>query len=333
MVFDPAIDAVVLYGGTINSSEFPDTWMWGAPLPGTVPDAPVIGAATAGNAQATVSFSPPSSDGGQPILSYTVTASDTTDPANGGETATGPSSPITLTGLTNGDTYTFTVTAANILGPGPPSAASDTVVPAPTVPDAPVIGAATAGNAQATVSFSPPSSDGGQPILSYTVTASDTTDPANGGETATGPNSPITLTGLTNGDTYTFTVTAANILGPGPPSAASNAVVPEYFHISTAALPAAARGLPYGPVTLTTVDPGISTSPYVTTLKWGKISLLKGLRLSHTAVLSGIPNMHLGAGPGSVTVQVTETVTTLNSRMRPVRTKTTVRATIPLAIT
>ncbi|HBW18480.1 MAG TPA: hypothetical protein DEH11_05430, partial [Actinobacteria bacterium] len=60
---------------------------------------------------ATVSFSPPSSNGGSPITSYTVTASDVTNPANGGQTATGAGSPLTVTGLAGGDAYTFTVTA------------------------------------------------------------------------------------------------------------------------------------------------------------------------------------------------------------------------------
>ncbi len=64
----------------------------------TAPGAPTIGTATAGNASATVSFTPPTNDGGSPITGYTVTAADSTTPANGGQTATGTSSPITVTG-------------------------------------------------------------------------------------------------------------------------------------------------------------------------------------------------------------------------------------------
>lgn len=94
----------------------------------TVPDAPTIGTATAGNAQATVSFTAPGSNGGAYITGYTVTSS------LGAITATGTSNPITATGLTNGTTCTFTVTATNSVGTGSASAASNSVTSA-TVPD------------------------------------------------------------------------------------------------------------------------------------------------------------------------------------------------------
>jgi hypothetical protein len=74
----------------------------------TAPDAPTIGTATAGDASASVTFTVPVSDGGSPITGYTVTANDTTNAGRGGETATGTESPITMTGLTNGDSYAFT---------------------------------------------------------------------------------------------------------------------------------------------------------------------------------------------------------------------------------
>jgi trimeric autotransporter adhesin len=194
----------------------------------SAPGAPTIGTATAGNASATVSFTPPTNDGGSAITGYTVTAADSTTPANGGQTAGGTASPITVPGLTNGDSYTFTVTATNAIGTGDPSDASNAVTPeAPTAPGAPTIGTATAGNASASVTFTPPSGDGGSPITGYTVTAADSTTPANGGQTAAGTSSPITVPGLTNGDSYTFTVTATNGIGTGDPSDTSNAVTPE----------------------------------------------------------------------------------------------------------
>ena len=155
-----------------------------------------------------------------------MTATDSTTPANGGEFDSGSSSPIVVTGLTNGDSYTFKVTATNGLGTGAASAASNAVVPA-TVPGAPTIGTATGGNTQATVAFTAPSSTGGASISHYTVTATDSTTPANGGETNTGSASPIVVSGLTNSDSYTFTVTATNSVGTGAASGPSNTVVPE----------------------------------------------------------------------------------------------------------
>jgi hypothetical protein len=87
------------------------------------PGAPVMGQATAGNAQATVSFSAPALSGTSAITGYTVKASP------GGKTATGTSSPLTVTGLANGRVYTFTVTATNAVGTGAPSAVSNSVTP------------------------------------------------------------------------------------------------------------------------------------------------------------------------------------------------------------
>ena len=89
-----------------------------------------------------------------------------------------------------------------------------------TVPDAPVIGIATSGNAQASVSFTAPTFNGGSEMTGYTVTSSP------GALTVTGTTSPITVTGLANGTAYTFTVTATNTAGTSAASGASNSVTP-----------------------------------------------------------------------------------------------------------
>ena len=176
-----------------------------------VPGEPMCVNASAGNVQAAVEFTPPASDGGSPITSYTVTS-------NLGNTATGAASPIIVTGLTNGTAYTFTVTAANVAGAGPPSSPSNSVKPG-VVLGVPESVKATAGNGQATVSFKLPASCG-DPMTSYTATSSP------GGITAKGAGSPITLLNLTNGAAYTFTVTATNVIGTGSPSNPSNKVTP-----------------------------------------------------------------------------------------------------------
>lgn len=181
----------------------------------TVPGVPTGVSAVAGDAQATVSFTAPADNGGSAITAYRVTAST-------GQTASGASSPITVTGLTNGVAVTFTVAALNAVGYSAESAASVAVTPegAPaTVPDAPTGVVATAGDAQASVAFSAPASDGGSAILDYRVTAST-------GQTASGSSSPIVVTGLTNGTPVTFTVAARNAVGYSAESTASSSVTP-----------------------------------------------------------------------------------------------------------
>ncbi|MGY1688691.1 S8 family serine peptidase [Geodermatophilus sp. SYSU D01105] len=198
-----------------------------APPVATVPGAPSIAVApTAGNGAAVVRWTAPVSDGGSPVTGYTVRAYDGSTPAT---TVSAPASATSATvgGLTNGRAYTFTVTAANSVGPGPESARSTPVTPrAPaTAPGAPRIGTPSAGNAAAVVRWTAPASNGGAAVTGYTVRAYSGSAPAvtvRAGATATS----AAVTGLVNGKPYTFAVTATNAAGEGPASARSVAVVP-----------------------------------------------------------------------------------------------------------
>ncbi|WP_375103159.1 S-layer homology domain-containing protein [Paenibacillus sp. RS8] len=91
--------------------------------PITAPGIPTAVTATAENGQATITFTAPESDGGSEITGYLVTATP------GGLTVTGNGSPLTISGLTNGTSYTFTVQAINKVGISELSAESNTVIP------------------------------------------------------------------------------------------------------------------------------------------------------------------------------------------------------------
>ena len=93
-----------------------------------IPSAPTHVIALRQNGQATILFDAPL-NGGSPITLYTVTSS-------GGQIVTGTGLSIVVTGLTNGISYTFTVTATNSFGTSDSSLVSNAVIPA-NIPDAP----------------------------------------------------------------------------------------------------------------------------------------------------------------------------------------------------
>lgn len=176
-----------------------------------VPGPPLSPIGTHGNGQVSVAFTTPTDNGGSAITGYTATASP------GGLTGTGATTPIVVTGLTNGTPYTFTVTATNSVGTGTPSSASSAVTPS-TAPSTPTIGTASPGSSSASVAFTPGATGGATPTYVATSTP--------GSFTGSGFSSPITVPGLSNGTPYTFTVHATNIDGTSSESAASSPVTP-----------------------------------------------------------------------------------------------------------
>ena len=123
------------YAATLGASTF-----WGDALAtfvvATAPSAPQNVGATAGNAQAGVSWQAPASNGGSPITSYTVTPYvGSTAQTSLAVTVGGSTLSTTVTGLTNGTAYTFQVTATNATGTGPPGTSPAVT---PTAPSGPV---------------------------------------------------------------------------------------------------------------------------------------------------------------------------------------------------
>jgi uncharacterized repeat protein (TIGR01451 family) len=219
---DPAIDAA----GVVNQGWIDKISHNAA----AVPDTPSNVNATAGDAQATVNWIP---GGGGAATSYTVhnsfasnglTVPDVTVSAPVGSTIVRTS--VTVTGLVNGVSYQFEVSASNSFGTSLFSAPSNLVTPhVATVPTAPPTVVASAGNASATVAWTTPASDGGSPIISYTVTTF-VAGVAAGSTSVLAPATSVTVGGLTNGTTYTFTVHATNAVGNSPESLPTNPVIP-----------------------------------------------------------------------------------------------------------
>jgi uncharacterized repeat protein (TIGR02543 family) len=176
--------------------------------------------ATASNASAVVRFTAPATNGGAPIVSYTVTAS------TGQTCVITPTFPdplgCTVNGLTNGTAVTFAVQANNGAYTSDSSTATIAVTPA-TVPGAPTGVTGTSSEpGKATITFTAPTSNGGSAITEYVITSSP------GGLTciATVPSTGCEITGLTNGTAYTFTAIARNLVGNSANSTASAAVTP-----------------------------------------------------------------------------------------------------------
>jgi Fibronectin type III domain len=191
----------------------------------TVPDAPTITAATAGQQSATIAFTRPTSDGGAPIVAFRITCAS----SNGGATVTqsGGKSPITVGGMSVGKKYTCRAAAVNKLGVGNASAPSSVVVPlAPpgkSLPDPPTQLHARAEIEAVRISFTGVYISGGAHVTGYLAVCSST----DGGSHNRQQNSitPITVNHLTAGKTYTCEVASRNPAGFGAFSAPSNAVV------------------------------------------------------------------------------------------------------------
>jgi hypothetical protein len=159
----------------------------------------------------------------QSVTSHTIVVAFTPPAANGaqldqialrdsrGGTHSCPASPCTVSGLKNGQAYTFTVRAHNVVGWGQPSPASGPGKP-DKVPD-PVGGVSAAAKDQsAAVSWSVGHVDG-SPITSYQVQTSPA--PSTGQSVMTVRGTSTSVSGLANGTTYSIRVRAINAQGAG----------------------------------------------------------------------------------------------------------------------
>jgi len=267
---------------TVNADQAGDSSYAAAPqvsqtfaINAVAPGAPTIGTVTAGDQQIAVAYTAPSSTGGASITSYTATASP------GGKTGTGSASPITVTGLTNGTAYTFTVTATNSAGVSAASAASASVTP----------------KASQTIDFRDPGAQSfaSPPTLTATATS---------GLTPTFTSSTTGVCTITSGGALTFLAPGTCTINADQAGNASYlaaitvsrsfAVSASVIALSPGTLPATVIGTAYSQ----TISANGGTAPYTFALTAG--SLPTGVSLSSAGVLSGTPTVE-GSFPITVT--------------------------------
>lgn len=191
---------------------------------GAVPLAPTIGTVTLSGLTASIPFTGPTDFGDAAITTYTATSSP------GSLTASNASSPISISGLSQSTSYTFSVTATNSYGTSNASSASNSVTTlayagAPTSVSA--TDPAGSDDGYALVSWTAPASNGGSSITDYVVQYS-----SNSGSSwttfsdGTSTSTSATVTGLTLNTAYIFRVAAVNALGTGPYSDPSSSFTP-----------------------------------------------------------------------------------------------------------
>ena len=179
--------------------------------PAAAPSAPGNITATPSNGSLYVGWDYPAFDGGAYVTSYLVTATD--GDGNSFSCIAGPGisswwTACSVYGLTNGVSYDITVVATNAAGSSSP-ADGGYFTPA-TTPSAPSTVTVTPADQSLTVTWSAPTSDGGNTVTSYTATATD----INGNTfSCTTDATSCVITGLTNGVPYDVTVVSTNAMG------------------------------------------------------------------------------------------------------------------------
>lgn len=203
---------------TNGAGDSPATTFGPFTLGKTAPETPVITSVVAGNESITVHFTPPY-NGGDAFTGYKYILNDSVDDADSVAIEV-VSNSFVISGLNNGDAYTVKMSAVNTVGSSVYSAVSSSVVPI-TVPDSPTISSVITESQEATVEFTVPTYTGGAEIMQYKYRL-------NGGTPVAldGSGLSFTISGLTNGTSYTITMTAVNDAGESAESVSSATFVP-----------------------------------------------------------------------------------------------------------
>ncbi|HET7682504.1 MAG TPA: fibronectin type III domain-containing protein [Marmoricola sp.] len=201
---DPRADGYSDYG-TRGSYTVDVTSTCAARTASTTPGTPtgVQVAPAADGRSATVTWSPPTSDGGSPVTRYDVT-SDL--PSSATLAATTRSHRVA--GLAPGQSYTFAVTASNATGSSLPVAVTATMPGPAGSPEQ--LTAESVTPASVTVSWQPPADDGGVAIDRYRITSGTSV------QEVPATSDSATIRGLAPDTVHTVEVSAGNAAGWGP---------------------------------------------------------------------------------------------------------------------
>jgi TolB protein len=276
-------------------------------LPGPaspVPAAPRGIAVTPGQGFVNVSWSPPTRDGGTAVTSYMVAASYA-GAVTASQRVAGDVRNVSLSGLANGRIYAVAVVAINGNGWGqlstPVSAAPAAAAAASTVPAAPTFADAGVGNGYISATWAPPATDGGAPIVAYSVVARDTTTNALTWASVAADVRQASVPGLVNTHAYDTSIVAWNSKGVGravtiagrtPSAQAAGATTPAHVGFQVARISGSAGARTLSVVWGPGPDHGAPITAYSVVVLEGtrRIAWVNVSAATRSAVVTGVPS-------------------------------------------
>ncbi|MBS3816850.1 MAG: PQQ-binding-like beta-propeller repeat protein [Candidatus Thermoplasmatota archaeon] len=267
----PAIgpDGTVYVGGGYDNKNL---YAFG-PIELTVPSSPHNLQASAGDAEVELTWDPPSDDGGTSINQYKIYRGTNSGNLMSHDSVDGNTTIYTDPGLTNGQTYYYQVSAVNSEGEGNRSSEVSATPLEVIVPSEPQNLQASAGDAEVELTWDPPSDDGGSSINEYKIYRGTSSSSLTSHDNIGGNTTSYTDTGLTNGETYYYQVSAVNGEGEGNRSTEVSATPTS--DITTPSAPQNLDGEPGdGQVSLTWDAPSSNGGSSITDYKvyWGTSS-------------------------------------------------------------